>query len=179
MEEQMRDGGRRTSDGRLQMADGRSVVPLLMALVLGACGLPGKATLEVAPKAALTGPRVVAVMGTRTELVAALEEALAARGFTFRHYQNRERMTEPVGQVKVGENLVDNTKYAIEVIPEIFDRCIGGGFILTSLRVSVVDRTSNELMLRSTAKGRTEKCSPASGSVFRDMAAAIDAAWQR
>ena len=152
---------------------------LLSTLAAAACGLPGKTTLEVSPKVALTGPKVVAIMGTRTELVAALEDALAAHGFTFRHYQSRERMTEPVGQVKMGENLTDNTKYAIEVTPDIFDRCIGGGFVLTSLRVSVVDRSSNELMLRSTAKGRTEKCEPTSGSVFRDIANAINAAWQK
>jgi hypothetical protein len=157
----------------------RRIVLQLMIVTLGACGLPGKTTLEVSPKAALTGPKVVAVMGTRTELVAALEDALAEHGFTFRHYQNRERMTEPVGQVKMGESTVDNTKYAIEVTPDIFDRCSGGGFLLTSLRVSVIDRSSNELMLRSTAKGRTEKCQPTSGSVFHDIASAIDAVWQK
>jgi hypothetical protein len=152
---------------------------LLSTLVVAACGLPGKATLEVAPKAALMGPKVVAIMGTRTDVVAALEDALTEHGFTFRHYQNRDRMTESVGQVKMGESLVDNTKYAIEVTPDIFDRCIGGGFQLTSLRVSVVDRSSNELMLRSTAKGRTEKCPPTSGTIFRDIANAINAAWQK
>lgn len=152
---------------------------LLSTLVAAACGLPGKATLEVAPKAALTGPKVVAIMGTRTDVVAALEDALTEHGFTFRHYQNRDRMAESVGQVKMGESLVDNTKYAIEVTPDIFDRCLGGGFQLTSLRVSVVDRSSNELMLRSTAKGRTEKCPPTSGTIFRDIANAINAAWQK
>jgi hypothetical protein len=151
---------------------------LLSTLVAAACGLPGKATLEVAPKAVLTGPKVVAIMGTRTELVAALEDALTEHGFTFRHYRNRDRVTEPVGQVKMGESTVDNTKYAIEVIPDIFERCLGG-FQLTSLRVSVVDRSSNELMLRSTAKGRTEKCPPTSGTIFRDIANAISAAWQK
>lgn len=165
-------------DARRRMASCMGITLGLVALTLGACGLPGKATLEVSPKVALTGPKVVAVMGTRTELVAALEEALAEHGFTFRPYQNRDRTTVPVGQVKMGENLADNTKYAIEVIPDIFDRCAGGGFLLTSLRVSVIDRSSNELMLRTTAKGRTEKCAPTSGTVFHDIANAIDAAWK-
>jgi hypothetical protein len=167
------------TDGGGERAGSGVIVPLFAVFVLGACGLPGKTTLEVAPKAALTGPKVVAIMGTRNEVVAALEDALAARGFTFRHYQNRERITAPVGQVKMGESVADNTKYAIEVVPDIFDRCLGGGFLLTSLRVSVVDRSSNELMLRVTAKGRTEKCAPTSGTVFHDVAKAIDEAWQR
>lgn len=153
--------------------------PFVLAFALGACGLPGNATLEVAPKAALTGPKVVAIMGTRTEVVVALEEALAVHGFTFRHYQNRDRVAVPGGQVKIGESVAADTKYAIEVVPDIFDRCVGGGFQLTSLRVSVVDRASNELMLRSTAKGRTEKCPPTSGTIFRDIANAINAAWQK
>jgi hypothetical protein len=148
-------------------------------IALGACALPGKTTLEVAPTVKLTGPKVVAIMGTRTEVVAALEDALAARGFTFAHYQSRDRISAPAGQVKTGTSVTDNTKYAIEVVPDIFDRCAGGGFQLTSLRVSVVDRASNELMLRSTAKGRTEKCPPTSGSIFHDIADAIDAAWQK
>ena len=118
-------------------------------------------------------------MGTRTELVAALEDALAEHGFTFVHYQNRDRIAGPAGQVKMGENLVTDTKYAIEVTPDIFDRCIGGGFQLTSLRVSVIDRSDNSLMLRSTAKGRTEKCPPTSGTIFHDIAGAINAAWQK
>ena len=118
-------------------------------------------------------------MGTRTEVVAALEDALAERGFTFSHYQSRDRISAPAGQVKTGASVTDNTKYAIEVVPDIFDKCVGGGFQLNSLRVSVVDRETNELMLRSTAKGRTEKCPPTSGSIFHDIAGAIDAAWQK
>jgi hypothetical protein len=154
------------------------LVPVLAAASLAACGLPGKSSLDVAPKVALSGPKVLAMMGTRNDVVAALEDALAERGFTFRHYQSRERVTAPIGQVRMGESAADDTKYAIEVIPDVFDRCVGGGFILTSLRVSVIDRSSNELLLRTTAKGRTEKCAPTSGSVFHDIAAAIDAAWK-
>jgi hypothetical protein len=157
----------------------RAAVLVLFALAGTACGLPGKTTLEVAPQAALTGPKVVAIMGTRTEVVMALEDALAEHGFTFKHYQNHDRITDPVGKAKVGASLEDNTKYAIEVTPDIFDRCAGGGFQLTSLRVSVVDRASNELLMRSTAKGRTEKCPPTSGSIFHDIANAINAAWQK
>jgi hypothetical protein len=174
----MRNRGSKMEDARWKM--NRSITgAFLVVLSLGACGLPGKVTLEVSPKVALTGPREVAVMGTRTELVAALEDALAEHGFTFRHYRTRERLTEPAGQVPMGENTADNTKYAIEVTPDIFDRCAGGGFLLTSLRVSVIDRSSNELMLRTTAKGRTEKCAPTSGTVFHDIASAINAAWQK
>lgn len=151
---------------------------VLLLLAATACGLPGKFTLEVAPQSALTGPKVVAVMGTRTDVVAALEDALADRGFTFTHYENRVR-NGLGGQPTMGANLVPSTKYALEVTPDIFDRCIGGGFQLTSLSVSVVDREDNALMLRATAKGRTEKCPPTSGTIFHDIAAAIDAAWQK
>ena len=164
---------------RIPLPQSAALVLIATALGLSACGLPGKFTLEVAPQAALTGPKVVAVMGTRTEVVAALEDALADRGFTFTHYENRERGGGPGGQARMGANLVPSTKYALEVTPDIFDRCIGGGFQLTSLSVSVVDREDNALMLRATAKGRTEKCPPASGTVFHDIAAAIDAAWQK
>jgi hypothetical protein len=155
--------------------------PLLLLLAVAACAgaPPGKGTVDVAPKVALTGPKEVAIMGTRTEVVAALEDALSAHGFTFRHYRSRDRAAAPVGEAPMGENPADNTKYAIEVTSDVYDHCIGGGFILTSLRVSVIDRSSNELMLRTTAKGRTEKCPPISGSVFRDIADAINAAWQK
>jgi hypothetical protein len=156
-----------------------AAVASALALMLAACGLPGKMTVEVAPTVKLTGPKVVAIMGTRTEVVAALEDALSEHGFTFTHYQSRDRISAPAGQVKTGANVTDNTKYAIEVVPDIFDKCVGGGFELNSLRVSVVDRATNELMLRSTAKGRTEKCPPTSGSIFHDIAGAIDAAWQK
>ena len=149
-------------------------------LLLSACGLPGKTTLEVSPQVPLTGPKTIAVMGTRTELVAALEDALAEHGFTFARYQSRDRVGAPVGEVRVGANLEPDTKYALEVTPDIYDRCVGGGFQLTSLRVSVLDRVhDNTLVLRSTATGRTEKCPPTSGSIFHDIAAAIDAAWQK
>jgi hypothetical protein len=157
----------------------RAAEVVATVLVIAACGLPGKTTLEVAPQAELTGPKVVAIMGTRTDVVMALEDALAEHGFTFKPYQNHERITGPVGKGKVGGSLEDNTKYAIEVTPDIFDRCAGGGFQLNSLRVSVVDRASNELLLRSTATGRTEKCPPTSGSIFHDIANAINAAWQK
>lgn len=162
------------------MRRGLRLLALVMSgLSASACLTPGTATLDVSPKAALTGPKVLAVMGTRSEFVGRLEDALAVRGFTFRHYQGRDRLSAPAGQVRAGENVTDNTKYAIEILPDIFDRCMGGGFMLTSLRVSVIDRATNELMLRSTAKGRTERCFPSSGTVFEDIAKAIDTAWQR
>ncbi len=156
----------------------REMAVISCVFLFAACAIPGKATVEVAPAVKLTGPKVVAIMGTRNDVVIALEDALAEHGFTFKHYQNRDRVTAPAGQVKAGESVTDNTKYAIEVVPDIFDRCMGGGFQLKSLRVSVVDRGSNELMLRSTAKGRTEKCPPTSGSIFHDIANVINAAWQ-
>jgi hypothetical protein len=151
----------------------------LLSVAACAGSAPGKGALEVSPKVPLSGPKEVAIMGTRTEVVAALEDALSAHGFTFRHYRSRDRATSPVGEAPMGESTADNTKYAIEVTSDVYDHCIGGGFILTSLRVSVIDRASNELMLRTTAKGRTEKCPPISGSVFRDIADAINAAWQK
>lgn len=160
-------------------AAGRIAVASLLALTLGGCVIPGKATVELSPKAALTGPKVVAIMGTRNDLVAALEDALSPHGFTFRHYRSRERSAELIGAAKMAESLDDNTKYAIEVTPTIFERCLGGGFALTSLTVSVIDRSSNELMFRARATGRTEHCPPASGRIFRDIADAISAAWQR
>jgi hypothetical protein len=155
------------------------IAPFLLSFAAAACAFPGKTTLEVSPRSAMTGPKVVAIMGTRNDVVAALEDALTERGFTFRHYQSRDRVPGPVGPAKPVQDSSEDTKYTIEVIPEIFDRCIGGGFQLTSLRVSVVERSTNELMLRSTAKGRTEKCPPASGSIFHDIANAIDSAWQK
>jgi hypothetical protein len=172
------DGSRRTVR-RAWCAWRAWCASLLGVLALAACGLPGSTSLEVSPTVALTGPKVVAIMGTRTELVLAFEDALAEHGFTFVHYQNRSRSAGSAGPVKMGEKVVDDTKYAIEVTPDIFDRCIGGGFQLTSLRVSVIDRSDNSLMLRSTAKGRTEKCPPTSGTIFHDIASAIDAAWQK
>lgn len=156
--------------------------PVLIALTLAAvaaCGLPGKTTLEVAPQSAITGPRVIAVMGTRTDLVAAMEDALAQRGFTFTHYVSRGRIGETAAQGDMAAKLEPDTKYALEVTPNIEDRCVGGGFQLTSLSVSIVDRSDNSLVMRSTAKGRTEKCPPTSGSIFHDIAAQIDAAWQK
>ena len=105
---------------------------IALFLTLGACAgsAPGKAILDVTPKAPLTGPKEVAIMGTRTEVVAELEDALSAHGFTFRHYRSRDRTTAPVGQVQVPENPADNTKYAIEVTSDVYDHCLGGGFIL-------------------------------------------------
>ena len=157
----------------------RRAWPLLFALAISACGLPGKTNLEVTPKAAMAGPREIAIMGTRNDVVIALEGALAEQGFTFKRYMNRDRATEPVGQVKSGENLTDNTRYALEVTPDIFDRCAGGGFQFKSLKVSVVDRQTNELMLRTTATGRSEKCPPTSGDIFHEIAKAINDAWRK
>ena len=118
-------------------------------------------------------------MGTRNDVVIALEGALAEHGFTFKRYANRDRVNEPAGQVRSGSNLTDNTRYALEVTPDIFDRCAGGGFQFKSLKVSVVDRHTNELMLRTTATGRSEKCPPTSSEIFHDIAKAIDEAWRK
>ncbi len=163
------------ADGGWRMAATAACVALLAC----ACGLPGKMTLDVSPKIALTGPKDVAIMGTRTDVVAALEGALAERGFTFKRYMNRDRQGDPAAQVRSGANVTDNTRYAVEVTPDIFDRCAAGGFQFKSLKVSVIDRQTNELMLRTSATGRSEKCPPTSGDIFHEIAKAIDTAWRK
>jgi hypothetical protein len=179
-----RRGARRTVTGFALAV----CLPLCVPLCAGcAGGAPGKPVLEVAPKSALTGPKVIAVMGTRNEVVGALEEAMAVHGFTFVPYENRERLAAPGGALGAGRGVPaaraagvsDNAKYALEITPDVSERCLGGGFILKSLTVSVIDRATNELMLRSSASGRTEKCAPVSGDTFHAIANSIDAAWQK
>jgi hypothetical protein len=169
------DRGPGTGDGVAR----RVLVSLLISFALSACVIPGSMKVEVTPSVPLTGPKDVAVMGTRTDVVAAIEDQLGAHGFTFRRYVSRERVTQPAGQLRMGEAGLDDTKYALQVTADVFGHCAGGGFELKSMTVSLFDRATNELVFRTSATGRTERCPPGSGHIFRDVANALNTAWQR
>jgi hypothetical protein len=153
-------------------------IAIVCSLLAVACASPGKAVMELAPRAAIVGPKELSFLGARGDVAIALEPYLEAKGFTFRHAVGRSQTVGPRTGNGAPVRVESPTRYAIELNSDVFDRCMGGGFRFTALRMELIDTRTNQLVMRSRASGNSEKCPPGSGTVFADLAKAIDGAWQ-
>lgn len=153
-------------------------VAILGALVTQSCALPGTVSTTLTPTTAFEGPREIAFMGTRTDVERSLEDSLRALGFRIKRFASTTRVTAPTGTGQLEAYNQSASRYAIEVDADVLDRCFGGGFRFTSLRVDVVDTRQNEVVLSLKSKGYSEKCQPMSGTIFGDISRSIAAAWQ-
>ena len=56
-------------------------------------------------------------------------------------------------------------------------RCLGGGYKFNHISADLVDAATNETILNVNGSGYSEKCPPVSGTIFSDIANAVNGAW--
>jgi len=59
------------------------------------------------------------------------------------------------------------------------NRCFAGGYKFDHISTDLVDTVTNETILNINGSGFSENCPPMSGTIFSDIANAIDAAWAK
>ena len=59
------------------------------------------------------------------------------------------------------------------------NRCFGGGYKFDHISTGLVHTATNETILNVNGAGYCENCPPMSGSIFGDIADAVDAAWAK
>jgi hypothetical protein len=154
------------------------VVAFGVSTLLG-CALPGSARVSQRPEQPLDGPRELAVVGRRGEVVRMLEDKLRACGFRLKRFASVAQMTEAVPDGRIAKYNEATTRYAIETDADVMEQCFGGGYRINHIRVDLLDLRRNEVIMSVQGSGYSEDCPPMSGHVFGDIADAISAAWNK
>lgn len=131
----------------------------------------------------ISGPRIVALDAPSAPWVIEIQNRLKAKGFKVLRWSSRTRVTEKTADNRLEQFNESEARYVLVVegfAPYDFaNRCFGGGFKFDHISTDLVDTRSNETILNINGAGFSEGCQPLSGTIFSDIANAVDAAWAK
>lgn len=131
----------------------------------------------------IVGPRVIALDAPRAPWVIEIQNRLKAKGFRVLRWSSRTRVTAQTASNRVEEYNKAEARYILVIegyAPyDWADRCFAGGYKFDYISTDLVDTATNETILNVNGSGFSENCPPMSGSIFSDIANAVDAAWSK
>ena len=131
----------------------------------------------------IEGPRVIALDAPSAPWVIEVQNYLKAKGFRVLRWSSRSRITEQTAANRLEQFNEAEARYVLVIngfAPyDWANRCFGGGYKFHHVSTDLVDTKTNETILNVNGSGYSENCPPMSGSIFSDIANAVDAAWSR
>lgn len=131
----------------------------------------------------IEGPRVIALDAPSAPWVIEVQNYLKAKGFRVLRWSSRSRITEQTAANRLEQFHEAEARYVLVIngfAPyDWANRCFGGGYKFHHVSTDLVDTKTNETILNVNGSGFSENCPPMSGSIFSDIANAVDAAWSR
>ncbi len=131
------------------------------------------------------GPKIIALDAPRVPWAIEIKNHLRAKGFKVLRWSTKTRVIE---QTK-SESVEQFNKFKVEYVLVIegfapYDwakrwagKCIEGCYNFGHISADLVDTATNETILNVTGSGYSEKCHPMSGTIFSDIANAVNDAW--
>ncbi|TKB90425.1 MAG: hypothetical protein E8D40_11775 [Nitrospira sp.] len=129
----------------------------------------------------IKGPRVIALDAPNAPWVVEVQNRLKTKGFRILRWSSRTRVTEQTASNRLEQFNEAEARYVLIIngyAPYNWaNRCFGGGYKFDHISVDLVDAKTNETILNVNGSGYSENCPPMSGSIFSDIASAVDAEW--
>lgn len=129
----------------------------------------------------IEGPRVIALNAPSAPWVIEIQNRLKQRGFKVLRWSSRTRVTEQTSRARSESYNESEARYILVIdgyAPyDWANRCFGGGYKFSQISTDLVDTKTNETILNVNGSGYSEGCAPLSGTIFTDIANAVDAAW--
>ncbi|MTD33432.1 hypothetical protein [Paludibacterium denitrificans] len=111
-----------------------------------------------------------------------IQNRLTQKGFKVLRWSSRTRVAEQTSQNRVEAFNQAEARYILKIdgyAPyDWANRCFGGGFWFDQISTDLIDTKTNETILNVNGSGYSENCAPLSGTIFTDIANALDAAWE-
>jgi hypothetical protein len=156
----------------------KTMLVLLTAVLIGGCATGHVVQIS---ETQIQGPKVIALNAPSAPWVIEIQNQLKAKGFKVLRWSTRTRVTEQTTSNRVEQFNEAEARYVLVV--EGFapydwaNRCFGGGYKFSHISADLVDTATNETILNVNGSGYSEKCPPMSGTIFSDIANAVNAAW--
>jgi hypothetical protein len=129
----------------------------------------------------IEGPRVIALQAPSAPWVIEVQNKLKQKGFKVLRSSSRTRVVEQISNSRT--ELFNEAEARYILVIDGFapydwaNRCFGGGYKFHHISTDLVDTKTNETILNINGAGYSEGCAPMSGSIFSDIADAVDSAW--
>lgn len=127
------------------------------------------------------GPRVIALDAPNAPWVMEIQSRLRAKGFRVMRWGSTRRVTESTDPGRVEQYNEASARYVLVIdgaAPlDVANRCFAGGYKFDYITADLVDARTNETILNVNGAGYSENCPPLSGSIFGDIADAVDSVW--
>lgn len=127
-------------------------------------------------------PKVLALDAPDSPWVAKIQERLVKRGFRVKRWGSTTDVTEATQPGRVEQFHASAARYVLVVEGAAplhwSERCFGGGYKFDHISADLVDTRENQTLLNVNGSGYSEGCPPLSGSIFHDIAAAVDSIWK-
>ena len=158
----------------------RFFLVITVAILLSSCA-KGRVTEQSDTK--LSGPRIIALEAPSAPWVVEIQTRLKEKGFRVLHWSSRTRVTEQTADNRVEHFNQSEARYVLVIegyAPyDWANRCFGGGYRFDQISTDLVDTVTNETILNINGSGYSENCPPMSGTIFSDIANAVDGAWSK
>lgn len=157
----------------------RLLAVVASVVLLAGCASSGRIVRLSSAK--ITGPRVIALDAPSAPWVIEIQQRLQQKGFRVLRSGSHTRVTEQTSSRRVESFNEATARYVLVVngyAPyDAMSRCFAGGYKFDHISTDLVDTTTNETILNVNGAGYSENCPPLSGTIFGDIANAVDAAW--
>jgi hypothetical protein len=131
------------------------------------------------------GPKIIALDAPRAPWVIEIKNHLKTKGFKVLRWSTRTRVTEQTASNHVEQFNEAEARYVLVIegfapydwAKRWAGKCIEGCYNFGHISADLVDTATNETILNVTGSGYSEKCHPMSGTIFSDIANAVNDAW--
>lgn len=153
----------------------------LLAVTVSGCASNGRVVQISDSK--IVGERVVALDAPNAPWVVEIQNRLKQKGFRVLRWSSRTRVSEQTSATRTESYNQAEARYVLVIdgyAPyDWTNRCFAGGYKFDHISTDLVDTVTNETILNINGSGFSENCPPMSGTIFSDIANAIDAAWAK
>lgn len=158
----------------------KKLLAILTTFALTACASGRVVQISDVP---VTGPKVIALNAPSAPWVIEIQNKLKQRGFRVLRWSIVSRVTERTSPDTLEEYNKAEARYVLIIdgyAPyDKMNRCFAGGYRFDYISTDLVDTVSNETILNVNGAGYSENCPPLSGTIFSDIADAVNGAWSQ
>jgi hypothetical protein len=138
--------------------------------------------MDVFIKDKVTGPKIIAMSGTRAPWVYEIEKRLRQNGFEIKRMASQNVAVEHVSPTKTEAYNEASARFILSIdgyAPNTsMTRCFGGGYQFDYINAELIDVRTNETVLHYSNSGFSENCPPLSGTIFTDIVNAVTQVWK-
>lgn len=151
------------------------------AILVGLTGCSSSGRVVQISEGEIYGPRVIALDAPSAPWVIEIQNRLKQKDFQVLRWSSRTRVVEKTNNSRLESYNEAETRYVLVIDGHApydwANRCFGGGYKFHYISTDLVDAVTNQTILNVNGSGYSEDCPPMSGSIFADIANAVDAAW--